>query len=196
MTEAGCKVCRVLERRGLTYLESDLLARWRGEDGKRMGYRRLADWLNAALLREAMGTAGLPTAGGEARSRYERLTGDDDAVAAAVADLLADGGVDVDALRSDFVSYGVVRTHLLDCLDASRPASEPSDWERAAVDRARRRAAGDAADALRSLVNKGGVAAGGDPEVTVSMQATCPACGASRPVEAVLDDGHLCDCDD
>lgn len=195
MTEAGCKVCRVLDRRGLTYLESELLARWRGEDGERMGYRRLADWLNAELLREAMGAAGMATVGGEARSRYERLTGDDEAVADAVADLLADAGVDVDALRGDFVSYGVVRTHLLDCLDATRPESGTSDWERAAVDRARRRAAEDAADALRSLVNGGDVAAGADPEVTVSLRASCPVCGAVRPVDAVLDDGRLCDCD-
>lgn len=194
MSDYGCKVCRVLDERGLDRLDDELVSRWHGESGKRMGYRRLADWLNATLLRREMERAGMPTGAGEARSRYERLTGDDD-TAAEMRRLLRRGGVAVDALLDDFVSYSVVRTHLVDCLGEQRDPSPPADWERDRLDQLQAYATAEAADAVRSLCNKGELTAGGDVEPAVSLSVTCRACGAAASIDEALAADAFCDCE-
>ena len=194
MTDDRCKVCRTLGAWGRPWMEASLVARWRGEEGERMGYRRLARWLNATLLERAMERAGLPTAGDEAASRYDRLVGDDEDVSRGVREVLRDGGVPVDDLEADFVSYGVVRTHLLDCLDAERPERDPVDWETGAVDAARERAVERIHAAVRARFNKDRLAAGGLPDVDVTVTLTCPACGAQASALAALESGALCDC--
>ena len=192
MTDHGCKVCRVLDERGLERFDDELVARWHGDSGERMGYRRLADWLNTTLLRREMARVGLPTGGGEARSRYERLTDDD--TAEAVRELLAREGVAVDALCEDFVSYSVVRTHLRDCLEEEREPSPPADWEVDRIAELEAYATAEAADAIRSLVNKGTLSAGGEVEPAVSIRVTCSSCGATVTVEEALSAGTFCDC--
>lgn len=192
MTEYGCKVCRVLAERDLEELNPELVARWTGETGERLGYRRLADWLNTAMLRRELEIVGLPTGGDEARSRYERL--DDDETAPAVKRLLRDNGVAVDALLADFVSYSVLRTHLTDCLGAERDPTPPSDWEADRLESLEAYAESEARDAVRSLVNKGRLAAGGDIDVSATVTLRCSACGKSQPVEAALSADRLCDC--
>lgn len=196
MSDHGCKVCRVLDDRELGRLDDELVGRWHGESGERMGYRRLADWLNATLLRREMERAGVATGGGEARSRYDRLTGDDEATAAAVTDLLRREGVAVDALRDDFVSYSVVRTHLQDCLDEEREPAPPAEWEAGRLEQLAAYTAAEASDAVRSLVNKGELEAGGDIEPEVTIRVTCTDCGAAVPIDDALAAGAFCDCPD
>ena len=194
MTDDRCKVCRTLSAWGRPWMEESLVARWRGEEGERMGYRRLARWLNATLLEQAMERAGLPTAGDEAASRYDRLVGDDEDVARGVREVLQDGGVPVDDLAADFVSYGVVRTHLLECLEAERPERDPDDWEADAVAAARKRALEQVYAAVRARFNKDRLAAGGVPDVDVAVTLTCPACGVQASAVEALNSRMLCDC--
>lgn len=196
MTEDGCKVCRSLDAHGSDWMEAELKRRWQGEDRERLGYRRCARWLNVTLLEHAMERAGMPTEGGEAASRYDRLAGDDDDVAAGVRRLLRDGGLPIDELESAFVSYGSVRTHLLDCLDAERPPEDSSDWEADAIDVARQQATERASAAVRARYNKGRLAAGGQPEVAVSISVRCPTCGTTADATEALDAGKLCSCGD
>lgn len=193
MSDHGCKVCRVLGERGLAHLDDELAARWHGEAGERMGYRRLADWLNATLLRHEMERVGLPSGGGEAQSRYERLTGEAD-TAEAVGDLLRREGVGVDALLDDFVSYSVVRTHLRDCLGEEREPSPPTEWEADRLNELEAYATAEAADAVRSLVNKGKLSAGGDVAPAVTIRVACSNCGVAVPVTEALAAGAFCDC--
>ncbi|MFB6220662.1 MAG: rod-determining factor RdfA [Halolamina sp.] len=193
MTEHGCKVCRVLAERDLEHLNEVLVARWHGETGERMGYRRLADWLNTTLLRTEMEIVGMATAGGEARSRYERLV-DADGTGAELRDVLRRGGVAVDDLLDDFVSYSVVRTHLTDCLGERRDPSPPTDWEEDRLTQLESYAAEEAGDAVRSLVNKGKLAAGGEIEPVVTVEVRCSDCGVSVPVGDAIGDDPFCDC--
>jgi len=86
-----------------------------------------------------MDAAGLATLGDEAESKYERLRAAD-ATAREVARLLEREGVDVAALEADFVSYGVVRTHITDCLGAEYEPATAGDWERETIDSHRSRA--------------------------------------------------------
>lgn len=192
MSEYGCKVCRVLAERELDGLDSELIEQWKGESGERLGYRRLADWLNTVMLRREMEIVGMPTGGNEARSRYERLR--EEETGPAVERLLRRGGVAVDQLTDDFVSYSVVRTHLKDCLDARRESSPPSDWERDRLESLEAYAESESNDALRSLANKGRIDAGGDIDVTVTLAVRCSRCGVSRPFEKALAADQFCDC--
>ena len=99
---------------------------------QRKGYRQLAEWFNTLMLRREMDRAGLSTLGDEAESKYDRLRSDE-AIAEEVAMELANAGVPIDRLRDDFVSYGVIRTRLKECLDSDVELSS-GNWEEEAIE--------------------------------------------------------------
>jgi hypothetical protein len=193
MTEHGCKVCRVLDERGMERYEDQLVDQWQAESPERKGYRQLAEWLNITVLRREMDRAGLSTLGQEAASKYERLRSADESVAEEVAAGLSSAGIEVERLRDDFVSYGVVRTHLQDCLDLEYTA-ESGDWEAETIEMARDYATKKVSEAVRSLSNKGGLE-GGELEVDVSVAIECGTCHASVPVDRAVRRGYICDCE-
>jgi hypothetical protein len=193
MTDDGCKVCRVLAEREMEGYEGQLVDQWQADPPERKGYRQLAEWLNVTMLRREMDRAGLSTLGAEARSKYERLRDDEGSIAEEVATDLAAAGVDIDRLRDDFVSYGVVRTHLRDCLDLEYTA-ESGEWESEAIEMARGFATRKVTEAVRSLHNKGELA-GGDVAVDVAVTVECESCHATVPVERAVRRGYICDCE-
>lgn len=197
MKPTGCKVCRVLDRWDLTELEDELLARWRGEDGDRMGYRKLAEWLNVTLLRREMDRAGLTTFGGAAASRYERLT-EGGSTGDQLEQSLRNSGLPIEDIRRDFVSYGVVRTHLKDCLGAERETTESRDaaWAPDALAHTRRYAESKAEKSVQAAVNAGRLQVGATPEISVSIELTCPACRATVSAVEALEEQWACDCEE
>jgi len=192
MSEHGCKVCRVLTEYGLTGYEDRLVDQWTADRDRRKGYRALAEWLNVTLLRNAMDRAGLQTLGDEAESKYDRLCADD-ATADEVRNVLRGEGVPIDDLEGDFVSYGVVRTHLTDCLGLEREA-ESTDWEGDALDIATDHAESKAAEAVSSLRSKGRLDAGGGVDVHATVEVECEDCRTRVPVERALRRGYVCHC--
>lgn len=188
-------MCRVVDERGLEGYDERLLAAWRGESRSRKGYRTLARELNVTLLRREMDVVGLPTLGDEAASKYDRLRGED-ATAEEVARVLEREGIDVEALREDFVSYGVVRTHIRECLGAEYDPAPSGGWEGDAVAVARERAAGTAAEAASAAAGRGDLAAGGDLVVHVDVEVECTACRARVDLDRALRRGRVCRCDD
>ncbi|MFB6206347.1 MAG: rod-determining factor RdfA [Haloglomus sp.] len=196
MNSARCKVCRVLDEWELQDLEEELLARWQGDPGERMGYRTLADWLNVTLLRREMSRAGLTTVGGVAALRYEQLTGEE-RTSADLEGFFRHEGVSIDDVKRDFVSYGVVRTHLKECLDADREPRESSTaaWTAESVAHTRRHAESKVKSAVQAAVNAGRLEVDGSPELTVSFELTCPACSTTVPVEEALEGDWACDCE-
>ena len=189
----GCKVCRVLDDHGLQHYDDRLLEEWRGDETQRKGYRQLARWLNVSLLRREMDKVGLSTLGDEADSKYDRLTSDG-TTAQEIASVLTREGIDVEQLRADFVSYGVVRTHLLDCLGASYDPPEPSDWEEDAIEIARNHADEKISAAVQSMTNKGRLAAGEDVTVHVTVEVECEVCQIRHPLRRVLRRERVCQC--
>jgi hypothetical protein len=192
--EYGCKVCRVLAERGMESYNDRLLSQWRGEGSQRKGYRQLAKWLNVTLLRREMDEVGLTTLGEEAESKYERLRADGPS-AAEVENMLVREGVDVERLRADFVSYGVVRTHITECLGAEYEKPEGTDWEQDAIDIARDRAEEKIREAVGSLVNKGEIEAPTDVDVRLSVELECESCHSRVPLQRALRRGHVCQCE-
>lgn len=193
MTEHGCKVCRVLNERGMERYEDQLVDQWQAEAPERKGYRQLAEWLNITMLRREMDRAGLSTLGQEAASKYERLRKADESVTEEVAAGLSSAGVDVEGIRSDFVSYGVVRTHLRECLDLKYTA-ESGDWEAETIEMARDYATKKISEAVRSLSNKEELE-GGELGVNVSVAIECETCHATVPVDRAVRRGYICDCE-
>ena len=189
----GCKVCRVLAERELGHYDERLLTEWRGEEGARKGYRSLAEWLNVTLLRREMDAAGLATLGDEAESKYERLRADD-ATAREVARLLERDGVDVAALKADFVSYGVVRTHITDCLGAEYEPTAAGDWERETIDIATDRACEKVRKVVGSLRRKGDLDGGESVAVHLDADVECEDCHTRVPLRRALGRGHICQC--
>ncbi|WP_222912847.1 rod-determining factor RdfA [Natrinema sp. SYSU A 869] len=194
MSEYGCKVCRVLDEYGMERYEERLLEQWQADPSQRKGYRQLAEWFNTLMLRREMDRAGLSTLGDEAESKYERLQSDE-AVAAEVATELENAGIPIETLRDDFVSYGVIRTHLKECLESDIDLSS-GDWEQNAIEISRDHASTKIEEAVRSLRNKGRLTAGGDVSVSVTVELECENCHARVPSDRAIRREYVCRCDD
>lgn len=187
----GCKVCRILDERDLNYYDERLLSEWQGEERK--GYRQLARWLNVTLLRREMDRAGLSTLGDEAESKYERLQ-EGGATADEVTDILRREGVAIDELRDDFVSYGVIRKHLKECLGAEYEPEQSSEWEQDAIEIARSHAHDKIENAVRSMVNKGKLTASDDITLHIDVELECEECQTRVPLRRAQRRGAICTC--
>lgn len=191
--EYGCKVCRVLDERGLNDYDERLVEQWHGDEKSRKGYRQLARWLNVTLLRREMDVVGLSTLGNEAESKYDRLVAED-SNAVELERVLEREGIDVDRLRGDFVAYGVIRKHLKKCLGVEYQKPESSEWEQEAIDIASEHAKSRISDAVSSLQSKGEIAAGRDIDVAVTVELECPECRSKVPLQRAMRRGYICNC--
>ncbi len=192
-SKPGCKVCRVSHDRALTDVDDRLLTLWQGDDGTRLGYRKLATWFNVRILRREMDQVGLTTLGKEAESTYERLRSDDPAISTEVRRRLEMDGLDVDTLEDDFVSYGVIRTHLKECLGAEHEQPS-SDWETDAIAITKGHAESKFAEAVSSLITKGNLETQTEIEVSVNVMLECGNCQAQIPLDRALRRGYVCNC--
>jgi len=188
----GCKVCRVLSKYDCEYHNDRLVEQWTAPKSERKGYRQLARWLNVNLLRRQMDRAGLSTLGGEAESRYDRLT-EESSTALELRDHLESEGIKIDKLTSDFVSYGVIRRHLHECLEAERETSS-SEWEQEAIEISRKRAEEKIEEAIGSLLNKGRIEAGSSTALHLEIEIECNECNTRIPVYRALRRGYICSC--
>lgn len=189
MTDKTCKVCRVLAEREMGEYESQMVSHWKGEIGQRKGYRQLAEWFNVTMLRREMDKAGLSTLGNEAESKYERLN-DEQTVAEEVRMDLRRAGLPIDDLESDFVSYGVIRKHLTECL-GEEYEHKSSDWEREAIDRARSHAQQKISEAVQAALSKGKLTAAGEVTVNVSVELECEETQVRIPVDRAMRRGYV-----
>jgi len=201
MPPESCKVDRVVDAYGLDEsverraIDSRLLARWTGEDGRPAeGYRTLTDWFNKRLIRCVYDRHGRDSLGGRVENDYAALTGEDDLLAAEVEESLRGDGIDADRLRRDLVSWGTMRTHLKECLDGEKETTRSeSDWERDAVATARSVAEEKTADALSSLASRGRIAGADTATVTVQVQVICDECPTRVSFDVALERGYVCD---
>ncbi|MEZ3169959.1 rod-determining factor RdfA [Halorubrum sp. RMP-47] len=195
MTENSCKLCRELDNWGLEQYDEQMLRDWQGDSGRRKGYRTLAQEFNTMLLRRQMDRAGVSTLANEAASKYERLAGDDEAIARETREVLRREGLPVDELEQSFVSYATVRTHLKDCLNAEyTPTASDGTWTTRSIEIATNQAQKKAETALKSLIADEEVAIGGDPEVDVSVMVTCTECQSRINAERAIRRGYVCRC--
>ena len=189
MHENNCKVCRVIADREMEEYEHILLDQWKGNNGKRKGYRQLAEWFNTTILRREMDKAGLSTLGNEPESKYDRLKGDE-TIAEEVRMDLRRAGVPINEVESDFVSYGVIRTHIKDCLGEEYEHTS-SDWEKEAITRARSHAKKKISEAVQAAVSGGKLEAIGDVSVNVTVELECEETHINSPVDRAMRRGYV-----
>lgn len=201
MTEArdptNCKVGRLIEEYDLGEFGSELEARWTGEREERESLRTLSDVFNERLLQAAMEEAGLAPLPSEVTSKYEALT-DDDVSAGMRTEVERDlerNGVDVEALRSAFVTHQSIHTYLTDYRDAelSRPdGAERVSNGRKTIQRLRNRAVAVTENVLDRLRKTDDLSTG-PLDVIVDVRVTCTECGRRYDVATLLSEGR-CEC--
>lgn len=201
MLMTGCKVDRAIRDYGLDgtdphhdSIHEGLLARWRGRGThSEAGYRTLAAWFNKRLLRQVYVDHGRDTSGGRLDSDYEALTGEDDLLREELRESLRADGIDATAVESALVSYGTMRTHLLECLDGEKDSSATEPWEKESIRRATAFATEKVESAVSSLDTKGELDGVDSASVQVKVHIQCGECPTRVPLDVALERGYVCE---
>ena len=178
--DCSCKVGRVAERWG----EKSL--------------RDLERYVNERLLGAAMRDAGMELLDGEVENFYDLLVGDEtsEGVRVEARKRLERADVDVESVKSDFVSHQSVHTHLRDCLDTTyEDQRDDEDRIESAEDTVfalQNRTAAVTDGTLAQLRDADAVALG-EFDVFVDVNVTCRECGRNLDVATLLDRGG-CEC--
>ena len=199
----SCKVGRSADSYRLDGLDTELVRRRREADAS---LRDLADYTNRRILEAALGAASVDLADtiygavgddDAVEVLYDVLAGDDTPAerVARVRTRLSQEGVDVEAIRSDWVTHSTVRTHLRECLDVdtSREASISVEDGRDTMEWARNRCTNIVRETLARM-RSAGLLATGPLDVSVSIRVTCTDCGATYRPDALLS-ARECDCE-
>lgn len=198
----SCKIDTVIAKYDLDQpnprydtIDNYLLTRWTGTDGREAdGYRPLTDWFNKRLLKRIYDVHNRETIGTRIDSEYAALTDDATLMRQEVIDDLAQDGIDIEAIRSDMVSWSTMRHHLNDCLDGKKDTSAgDSGWEKRSVEIAHDQAVAKTEKALRSLTSKGVLPSGESAEIDITIQLSCPHCPVRIPFEDAIKRGYVCD---
>ncbi|ELY63804.1 rod-determining factor RdfA [Natrinema versiforme] len=193
------KVERVMDQYGLEEWGERLEAEWIGDGTERTSLRDLATEFNQAVLRAAVREAGASVLDTDIDSLYRTLTDDDVSRSDAVRKRreLERSGVDIDDVRSDFVTHQTIYTYLTNVRDASLPEEDSEDRierKKETVQRLAGRTQVITESTLDELRNAGELT-DKDYEVFVDVRAICGQCGADYPIADLLDQGG-CDCDE
>lgn len=197
---SGCKIDRVIEQYQLNdpqhaSVGAGLLARWRGDDTHtEYGYRTLTQWFNKRVLRTVYEQHSRKTLGNRIESDYAALTGEDTLLRDEVMSDIETDGIRADELVDDLVSWGTMRTHLKECLDAEKPTkASSSEWQRDAIRTARSVAERKAGEALSSLTTNGDIDDGGAATVDVEIRLRCGECPTTVPFDVAAQRGYVCE---
>lgn len=189
------KVARLIDEYGLDGVGAEMERLWTAEGDERRSLRDLATYFNRELLASAMADAGMQPLGGEAENVYRLLTGDvSGAERTRTERRLERDGIDVDELRSDFVTYQAIRTYLREHRGA---AYDTDDRDRTVVEaenigKLRGRTTAVVAGKLDQLRDGGHIGLG-DAQTFVEISVLCSDCGNQYDIDELLDRGG-CDC--
>jgi hypothetical protein len=191
---ANTKVARVIRAYDLDGMGANLEAAWTGASGERTSLRDLADEFNEAVLRAALGEAGVSSLSVDVSSTYEAVRGDSGSSATRARRRLEREGVDVDAVTDDFVTHQAIHTYLTQEREASLPDASADIAERKVetVEKLQGRVSAVAESALTALANADELDRA-DYDVLVDVRAVCPNCGTDAPVGELIRRGG-CGC--
>jgi hypothetical protein len=191
------KVGDVLATYELADLHDRLPDLWLGESGEEVSLRDLADRINVAIVRAALERAGEDPLDGEAENVYRLLHGDDVSAGVQIQqeNRLERTGIDVDTLKSGFVTHQAVHTYLTKGLDISKESSDqtdPIEKHETRIERLRNRLDAVVEQSLADL-RKAGELSTGDVDATISIQVYCEDCGTQYELRELLQNG-VCNC--
>lgn len=189
------KVANVIEQYDLTGWGDRLEREWLGETGDRTSLRDLADTFNRAVLAAALRDAGEAVIEEDVASTYRVLT--DDGVSK--ADVLRKErdlerlGVDVDAVRSHFVTHQAIHTYLTKYREAELTDRAPDPEAKIeTIERLEGRTAAVAESTLEGLVGADAVS-DRSYELFVDVRTVCEDCGTDYALVDLIRQGG-CDC--
>jgi hypothetical protein len=184
----------VIDEYGLTGAGDRLEAAWTGEAGERTSLRDLADEFNESILEAALREAGSNPLEFEISGIYDMLSSEVDSDATRARRRLEREGVDVEALKSDFVTHQAIHTYLRRDRDASFPDTDGDRHERKieSIEKLQGRLTAVTESALSSLASADDLDRE-EYDVLVDVRAVCPECGAGQPVTELLRNGG-CEC--
>ena len=191
------KVARVLSEYSIQDVGDELVVRWTAENN-RMSLRDLADYFNKQLLKSRLDQQRVDTLPGEIKNMYELLTDEDvtSGTRIQVENRLSQHGIDIEGLRSDFVSRQAIHTYLTK--NRQETYNEPDTneiIERRLEDlqrlRSRQRAVTE--QTISTLRNRNRLNLG-EFQVLSQVQIQCTDCGRQFDLTTLLDRGG-CDCD-
>jgi hypothetical protein len=193
-SDDACKIERQISAYDLTNMNAELIRRRENDNAS---LRTLADTVNIRILDAALYEVDADVAG-HPKSVYETLVSDDVPTEQQVdmKDQLTYLGIDVDELRSDFVSHQTISNHLNDCLgvDTSRSEIESLDAGREKIEWARSRDEHIIEHTIDQL-NRADHLSVGSVEVNHSITITCTDCGDTFRVDQLLNQQE-CSCGD
>ena len=191
------KVARVLSDNDLSELGDELVARWTAE-GDRMSLRELADYFNKQLLASRLDQQRIDMLPGEIENMYHLLTDEDvtSGTRVQVENRLSEHRLDVEDLRSDFVTRQAIHTYLTKHRQETYKKPDTGEIVERRLEelqrlRSRQRAVTE--QTLSTLRNKGRLDLG-EFQVISSVQIQCSDCGRQYDLSSLLDRGG-CDCD-
>lgn len=193
------KVERVVDEYDLDGLAADLAARWTGTGDERASLRELADDVNERILAAALSQAAVDVLDGEVSNMYRLLTADDVPARerTEARARLEREGLDVEDLRSDFVSHQAVHTFLTERQNVTYEGADSEER----IDNARttlRRLEGRIESVTENTIERLRATEDldvGDIGAFVSLQVVCNDCGRQYDVETLLED-RTCGCSD
>lgn len=192
----GTKVARVIDKYGLSEMGEELEAAWTGESGERTSLRDLADEFNERVLKETLRESDISALNFEVSGTYKTLRHGSGSEETRTRRRLEREGVDVDALRSDFVTHQAVHTYLTKERGATLPERDENAVERKieTIDKLNSRVAAVTDTAIQSLIPDEELERT-SYEVLVDVRVVCSACGSDHSVGELLRQGG-CDCAD
>lgn len=195
------KVERVIDQYGLEGLGNELVEHWTADDDDRKSLRELAELINVRLVDAVLQREMQPTVDGEAENYYRVLTNDDVSTASRVdaTHRLEASGVDVEQLRSDFVSHQAVHSYLTRDRGETYDVAPSDPEERLAdtissINRLKNRAAAVTERSIQTLA-EADVVDGAGVRASVLVQLECEQCGERYTVREFFDE-RGCDCED
>lgn len=191
------KVARLIDEYDLDGLGAELEYRWTAEGDDRLSLRALATYFNQQLLEQRQSEAGIQSLAGEVENTYRLLTDDDVSGAdrTRIVRRLEREGVDVDALREDFVTYQAVRSYLKGDRGAEyvEPEQDRIESEVENLQRLRGRVETVTEGTLDRLRRSEDLVIG-EYSLFVDINVLCEDCGQRSNVETLLEQGG-CDCE-
>ena len=196
-TNSGGKVARVLNKYDLSTLGDELATRWTAENN-RMSLRQLAAYFNKQLLESRLDEKRVDMLPGEIENLYELLTDEDVTSGTRIQaeNRLSEYGIDIDELRSDFVSRQAIHTYVTKQRQKTydKPdADETIDKRLEQLQRLKSRERAVTEQTLSTLRNTDRINLG-EFQIFSSVQVQCSDCGRQFELTALLDRGG-CDCE-
>jgi len=174
------KVARLLQERELDAVGDELVTYWTAEDDRQKSLRELARYFNERLVEDVLREVGHPPLAGEPANYYRILTEDDVSSGTRIQAKrrLEDLGVDVDALRSAFVSRQAIHTYLTTERGVEYDRKSTNDHQQT-INRLKGRLRSVAATAAADVSES-------TPTVSVMIRVECPKCSRQVPINEFL----------